>query len=183
MPGDVSFRPLTVDDFALLADWLGQPNVHRWWFQDPAQVEADFGPALAGEEPIENLVALLDGTPVGLVQRYRIAAFPEDLEPLRALVAVPDGAYSIDYFIGDASLTGTGLGPRMISTVVADLWVTSPDATCVIVPVAEANRPSWRALEHAGFRRVGTGWLAPDNPVDDGSHVISRIDRPEPFTM
>lgn len=175
----ISLRPLTVDDFALLAGWLGQPHVYRWWCQDPGQVEADFGPALRGAEPCENLVALLDGRPVGLVQRYRFADFAEDLEPLRQHVEVPAGAYSIDYLLGEVTLTGAGLGPRVIGAVVDDLWSGRPDATCVIVPVAAQNRPSWRALGHAGFRRVGAGWLAPDNPIDDGSHVIYRLDRPE----
>ncbi|HSI25957.1 MAG TPA: GNAT family N-acetyltransferase [Aeromicrobium sp.] len=175
---EISFRPLESDDLMLLAGWLGEPHVHRWWYQDPANVTADFGPALRGEEPGENLVALVDAQPVGLVQRSLIAAFAEDHEPLQRLVEVPDGAYSIDYLVGDVGLTGAGLGPRMIRAAVDDLWDRQPEATCVIVPVAAANRASWRALEHAGFQRIGTGWLTPDNPIDDGSHVIYRIDRP-----
>lgn len=181
MPGtDICFRSLEPDDLGLLAAWLGEPHVHRWWYQDPANVDEDFGPTQRAErgEPGEDLIVLLDGRPIGLVQRSLIAAFAEDLEPLERLVEVPDGAYSVDYLIGDIDLTGAGLGPRIISAVVDDLWGRQPEATCVIVPVAAANRASWRALEHAGFRRIGTGWLAPDNPIDDGSHVIYRIDRP-----
>src|SRR5690349_21044295 len=43
---EISFRPLESDDLMLLAGWLGEPHVHRWWYQDPANVTADFGPAL-----------------------------------------------------------------------------------------------------------------------------------------
>jgi aminoglycoside 6'-N-acetyltransferase len=177
---EISFRRLEAEDLGLLAGWLGEPHVHRWWYQDPANVEDEFGPAQRAErgEPGEDLIVVLDGRPIGLVQRSLIAAFAEDLEPLQEHVEVPDGAYTIDYLIGDVDLTGAGLGPRIISAAVYDLWRQQADATCVIVPVAAANRASWRALEHAGFRRVGTGWLTPDNPIDDGSHVIYRIDRP-----
>lgn len=177
---EISFRALEAADLPLLAGWLGQPHVHRWWYQDPANVEADFNPThrAARGEPGEDLLVLADGVPVGLVQRSLIAAFADDLEPLEQLVDVPAGAYTVDYLIGDVRLTGNGLGPRVISAAVADLWTRQPAATCVIVPVAAANRASWRALEHAGFQRIGTGWLTPDNPIDDGSHVIYRIDRP-----
>lgn len=177
---EISFRPLESDDLALLAGWLGEAHVHRWWYQDPADVKADFGPLqrAAREEPGEDLIVLVAGRPIGLVQRSLIAAFAEDHEPLQQLVEVPHGAHTIDYLIGDVELTGAGLGPRIISAAVEDLWERQPEATCVIVPVAAANRGSWRALEHAGFHRIGTGWLAPDNPIDDGSHVIYRIDRP-----
>jgi aminoglycoside 6'-N-acetyltransferase len=44
--------------------------------------------------------------------------------------------------------------------------------------VVAANTASWRALEKAGFRRVASGDLPPDNPVDDPLHHVLRIDRP-----
>jgi aminoglycoside 6'-N-acetyltransferase len=58
-------------------------------------------------------------------------------------------------------------------------WDDHPDAGCIIVPVVAANRASWRALEKAGLRRVATGELTPDNPVDDRLHHVYRVDRPD----
>jgi hypothetical protein len=48
----------------------------------------------------------------------------------------------------------------------------------VIVAVHADNAASWRALEKAGLTRVGSGEIAPDNPIDDRRHHVYRIDRP-----
>jgi aminoglycoside 6'-N-acetyltransferase len=170
----------------LLARWLAEPHVHRWWFHDlgEAAVARDFGPVLRGEEPAEDLIAALDGEPVGLVQRCRWEDYPDYLEELLTgsgrSIDVPPGALSIDYLLGSPHVIGRGLGPRVIAATCEDAWARYRDATAVIVPVAAGNRRSWRALEKAGFRRVGEADLAPDNPVDDRRHVVYRLDRPGP---
>lgn len=90
----ITFRPLTRDDLALLGGWLAEPLVRRWWHDDasPAAVERDYGPCIDGTEPTEVFVVELDGAAVGLVQRYAIAAYPDDAAELARLVAVPQGA-------------------------------------------------------------------------------------------
>lgn len=142
-------------------------------------VRRDFGPSARGEEPSEDWLALLDGEPFGLVQRYRLADYPEYITELAGVVEVPDGALSLDYLIGDAERTGAGLGPRMIAGMLERCWSERPDATCVLVPVVAANRASWRALEKAGLRRVGQGDIEPDNPIDAPLHYVYRADRPK----
>ena len=58
--------------------WLAQPHVALWWNHETSAeaVLRDFGPAVRGEEPSEVFLALLDGLPIGLVQRYRLAGYP-----------------------------------------------------------------------------------------------------------
>ncbi|GII78087.1 GNAT family N-acetyltransferase [Sphaerisporangium rufum] len=176
----ITFRRLTEADFPLLARWLAEPHVARWWHHETSAeaVRRDFGPAARGEEPSEDLLVLLDGVPAGLVQRSRYADYPEYERELAPIVAVPAGAMSIDYLIGEPGMTGRGLGPRMIAEVIALTWADHPAASCVIVPVVAANRASWRALEKAGLRRAGEGNLEPDNPIDDRWHYVYRVDRP-----
>lgn len=176
----IGLRRLTPDDFGRLAGWLAQPHVHRWWFHEftPEAVERDFGPSARGEEPNEDLLALLDGRPVGLVQRCFWHDYPEYVDEIAHILTVPADAVTIDYLIGELADTGHGLGPAIIGAVLADTWAALPRAGCVIVPVASGNRASWRALEKAGFTRVGAGELPPDNPIDPPEHVVYRIDRP-----
>ncbi len=180
----ITLRRVTPDDFPLLARWLAEPHVHRWWFHEssPDAVERDFGPTARGEEPAEDLLALVDGEPVGLVQRCRWEDWPAEREELvtgsGGRIDVPPGALTVDYLLGDFGANGRGLGPRVIAVACADAWTTYPEATAVLVPVAAANRRSWRALEKAGFRFVGEADLEPDNPVDDRRHVVYRLDRP-----
>ncbi|MGW5480662.1 GNAT family N-acetyltransferase [Streptomyces sp. NPDC004008] len=177
---EITWRRIEEQDFPLLRMWLQQPHVKRWWHHETTAeaVARDFGPAVRGEEPSEDLLAFLEGRPVGLVQRSRLGDYPEYLAELAAIVPVPDGAMTIDYLIGDPRQTGQGIGTAMVHSVIMRTWTEHPAAPCVLVPVVAANRPSWRALERAGLRRVGVGELEPDNPVDDWTHYLYRVDQP-----
>jgi aminoglycoside 6'-N-acetyltransferase len=85
---------------------------------------------------------------------------------------------TLDYLVGDPTAYGKGLGSAVIAAMVERTWSDFPDAPGVLVAVVAANTASWRALEKAGFRRVGEGELEPDNPVDPPLHYILRRDRP-----
>ncbi len=110
--GELTWRPLAFADLPLLGSWLREPQVMRWWNHDAtaAAVERDFGPSVRGEEPGADLVVMLDGRPIGLLQRSVIADYPEGLVEFSALVEVPDGAVELDYLIADPALRGHGLG-------------------------------------------------------------------------
>ncbi len=180
LAGPVVFRPLTRADLPLLRRWLAEPLVARWWAHETSEeaVEADFGPVVDGTDPAEVLLALAGDRPFGLVQRYRIADFPEYGAELAPVVAVPPGALSIDYLIGEPGVRGGGAGAAMLTAFVADSWTRYPEASAVLVPVAAGNVASWRALERAGFTRVAEGPLAPDNPADPPDHVLYLLRRP-----
>jgi aminoglycoside 6'-N-acetyltransferase len=170
-------RPLVRADLPRLADWLGQPHVHRWWDHDPTEVDADFGVTLDGDRPTELYVVELDGRPIGMIQRYRIADYPEWRDAL-TMIDVPDDALGIDYLIGEAGLTNRGIGTALIRVFVDKAWAEMPDAPAIIVDVDPENRPSWRVLERAGFRRVWSGEMTEPGETDPGSVVIYRLDRP-----
>ncbi|MGY1716450.1 GNAT family N-acetyltransferase [Geodermatophilus sp. SYSU D01106] len=180
LDGPVGFRPLTRADLPLLGRWLEEPLVARWWAHEttPEALEADFGPCIDGTDRAEVLLALADGRPFGLVQRYRIADFPEYVDELMPVVAVPPRALSIDYLIGEPGVRGGGAGAAMLRAFVAESWAAHPEADAVLVPVAAGNVASWRALERAGFTRVAEGPLTPDNPVDPPDHVVYLLRRP-----
>ncbi|MGW1991345.1 GNAT family N-acetyltransferase [Embleya sp. NPDC001921] len=174
------FRRVARADFSLLASWLSEPHVARWWNHEtsPDAVARDFGDAADGLEPSEDLLALRDGTPVGLVQRSRLADYPDYLEEFEELIPVPAEAVTIDYLIGDPDLVGRGLGTAMIRALVTDTWVACPQAPSIVVAVAAGNAASWRVLERVGFLRVGEGPMEPDNPIDPPLHYLYRLDRP-----
>lgn len=175
--GLIEFRPLRRDDFRLLATWLAEPRVARWWNHEtsPEAVERDFGPTIDGHDSTEMFVAHLDDRPFGFAQRHPIAAYADYLAELTAVTDVPPGALSIDYFIGEPDLRGRGLGAAMISAFVRASFSAYPKARDVLVPVSTANAGSWRALERAGFHRAAEGELAPDNPRDVRDHYVYAI--------
>src|ERR1700710_2221814 len=90
----IAFRPLQRADFDLLAGWLAEPLVARWWNHDTGRddLERDFGAAIDGDEPTDLFVAALGGMPFGLIQRYRIDAYPEYLDELGPVCDVPPAA-------------------------------------------------------------------------------------------
>lgn len=175
----LGFRPLSRDDLPMLARWLAQPHVQRWWQHNPAPgaVEADFGPSVDGADPTEVLIVAERGRPVGLVQRYRIGDHPEWHHALAVVDASPD-AVGIDYLIGEPHAIGRGLGTAMIRQFVDDVWRRYPAAPAVVVAVQQHNPASWRALENVGFRRVWSGTLQSDDASDAGPSHICTITRP-----
>jgi aminoglycoside 6'-N-acetyltransferase len=176
----IGFRALRRRDFDLLARWLAEPLVARWWNHEttPDAVERDFGQSVDGHDATELFVALLAGRPFGLIQRYPIAAYAEYLEEVARVCPVPPGALSVDYLIGEPDLRGRGLGAAMISAFVAASWASCRGAAAILVPVAVGNIASWRALERAGFARIAAGELEPDNPRDGRDHHVYAIRRP-----
>jgi aminoglycoside 6'-N-acetyltransferase len=180
MSGPLDWRPLTSSDLPLLAEWLQEPQVARWWNHESSSeaVERDFGPSVRGEEAGEDLVVSIGGRPIGLVQRSFISDYPEDLADFAALVDVPDGAIELDYLIADRALRGRGLGARMIAATIERTWTDHPSVPVVLVAVVADNVASWRALEKAGMQRIAEGPMEPDNPIDDPLHYVYRIDRP-----
>ena len=84
--GPITFVRLQRADFPLLAKWLSEPTVARWWDHEtsPEALERDFGPEIDGAEPSEVFLAWTEGRPFGLIQRYKIADYPEYVEELSA---------------------------------------------------------------------------------------------------
>jgi aminoglycoside 6'-N-acetyltransferase len=142
--------------------------VARWWNHDTSReaIEREFGACVDGGDPAEMLIASCDGREFGFIQRYSLAGEPRYVEELSRLCAVPAGAISVDYLIGEPDLRGRGLGAAMIAACVAGAEA--------IVPVAAGNVASWRALERAGFERIAEGDLEPDNPADPPLHYVYR---------
>ncbi len=173
----VEFRPLHRSDFHLVGQWLSAPHVEPWWQQanDPAAIEATYGPAVDGIDPTDLFVVLRGGRPIGLVQRYLIDDHPDWKESL-APAALPEPSVGIDYLIGTAELIGRGLGPYIIDRLVDDTWRCHPHVVAAVASVQQDNRRSWRALEKSGFRRVWAGMLDSDDPSDEGpAYVYVRM--------
>jgi len=146
---ELNFRPLTKTDFELFAHWLSLPHVNRWW-REPATVEHvanDYGACTDGDFTTRVYVVQDGDKPVGIIQCFRLADYPDEdvLYPFR-------GAVSIDYFIGDKNYVGRGHGTKMIKmfidTEVRDLY---PDATGVATGAEVDNLASLGALRKAGF--------------------------------
>jgi aminoglycoside 6'-N-acetyltransferase len=175
-PVQVTFRPVTRDDFGLIARWLAEPHVARWWAHEttPEAVERDFGPTLRGEEPNEDLIALVDDRPLGLCQRSFWHGYPDEVAEFAPYVVVPPDAMTIDYLVGDPDDVGHGLGSALVRALADDTLATHPTCGQLLVPVAAGNVASQRVLRKAGFVFVTVARVTPDNPVDPPEQRVHR---------
>src|SRR5262245_3711648 len=155
----IAFRPLERTDLPLVSRWLAEPHVVDWWGEEPEieAVEAKYSPRIAGTVPIEVFIAMVEGRDAGLIQRYRLADFPEWDE----LIDVPAAA-AIDYLIGEPDLTGKGLGSAMIRAFVPLIFERYPDVRTGVAAPQQDNVASWRAAEKAGFTLAWSGMLEDD---------------------
>lgn len=177
MAAGLSFRPLAEDDLAQLAAWLAAPHVERWWRapSDVESVRAKYVPRITGEEPTEVFVIESGGRAVGIIQRYRLAAYPGWRDALAVSgVEVGPGA-GLDYLVGEADLVGRGLGSAAIDAFTAGVFADWPDVARVVVAPQLGNRASCRALEKAGYRLAWHGMVDSEDASDtDESAVYVR---------
>lgn len=173
-------RPATLADLDTIRRWITDPRVAEWWSDDPEEQLADLRGELTEGGATTYRIARWRETDVGLVFWYAIAAYAEyETELVDAGVAVPVGAWSMDYLIGETAAAGRGVGQAMLRAAYAELFANEPTAQCLVIPVHADNERSWRLLERVGFTRdPDLVELEPDNPAHDQRHVISRLARP-----
>jgi RimJ/RimL family protein N-acetyltransferase len=163
---------MAADDLRLLHEWLQRPHVSRWWSEQRSyeQVVEHYLPAIEGADATDHYLVLLGGVPIGMLQTYLVADYPEHAE----LMGVEDTATAgVDILIGEEELIGRGLGTEILRRFVDEIvFVRAETTTCVADPAA-ANVASVRAFEKAGFHAV-SGHV---DPADGRVHVVVRLDR------
>ena len=165
------FRPVQREDLPLLHEWLQRPHVRRWWTDRETydEVVARYLPAIEGSDPTDLHLALLDERPIGFLQTYLVADYPDHA----ATVGIEDGAAGVDLLLADAELTGRGIGSEMLRRYVEEIVFARPETLCCLADPEAENAASVRAFEKAGFRVVRE-YL---DPADGRLHALVRRDR------
>jgi RimJ/RimL family protein N-acetyltransferase len=175
---DISFRPLTREDFPLLHRWLITPAVQAWWRSHTRtvdDVERKYGPQVDGSDPTRLYLILVAGRPAGMIQCYRHADYPGWQEA----VGVPSAA-GIDYLIGEDGLRGRGLGSAAIAAFTAIVFGLYPEVDSIVSVPQQGNRASCRALEKAGFSLLEERELNTGDPSDAGVSAVYGLARVPP---
>jgi hypothetical protein len=169
----ISFRELGRSDFPLLQNWLAAPHVGVWWNErfDLASLEAKYGPAIDGSEPIHVYVIQCDGVPIGWIQWYRWRDFPEHA----IQVGADPMSAGIDLAIGEVEMTGRGLGPAVIRQFGTNYIFINGDVGAIVADPSASNMRSVSAFKKARFNIVDTVQLV-DETFE--RHVL-RLDRGE----
>lgn len=136
-------------DLDLVHDWMHRPHVVPFWRQDwPSTLLRTYlADQLAGEGS-RPYVGVLAGVPVSYWEIYRPV-----VEPVGAAYPAEDGDLGVHVLIGDAAMTGRGLGRLLLRTVRDALWDNDPHCRRVVAEPDVRNVASVRAFAAAGFRR------------------------------
>ena len=158
--GRVEFRQLQRSDFSTVAAWFEQPHIERWWNEssDLDDIERKYGPRVDGSDSTSMWIIEIDGDPAGLAEHYRHGDHRDHDEAVGV-----DNAVGIDYLLAE-DFAGRGLGPLMLAAFARLAFGRTPGAEHCVATPAQDNRPSWTALERAGFERRGA-CQPPDEPI------------------
>lgn len=147
----IVFRPMTREDFGLLAKWLDALQVKEWW-KEPSTLEAiekKYGPRIVGKSATKCFITLINNKPVGLVQAYWVGDYKDYAEAVNL-----DESVAIDWFIGEEGLIGKGLGPQIASAFVAKIIGRHyTEAKFVVASPSINNSRSISALQNTGFEK------------------------------
>jgi aminoglycoside 6'-N-acetyltransferase len=143
--GKLSLRPAPPADVTLLRHWDEQPHIiasdpNDDWNWD---VELERRPDWR-----EQLIAQLDGRPVGFVQ-----IIDPQREETHYWGDVAPNLRAIDIWIGDKADLGQGYGSRIMSLVLARCFADASVNAVLIDPLA-GNVGAHRFYERLGFRFV-----------------------------
>jgi aminoglycoside 6'-N-acetyltransferase len=156
----VELRAMAADDLPLVASWLREPHVARWWLADiTAEAELEqLSERVSGTgDQATQMLTILErgrhtgdgGRRIGWCQWYPCLAYPAEADALGA----PAGDCGIDYAIGEPAAVRRGLGTQLIAALV------DPDAR---------NAASRRILERNGFSLIAVraiGSERNDHPI------------------
>ena len=149
MPPEIQFRSLTEDDFELLHAWLNQPQVREFYQKEPislAEVEAHYRPRLAPQWPTRCFIGMFNEEPFAYLQTYTLAAWPE----YAALLQL-DSGLSMDFYIGEPSYLGRGLGQAMLRHFLDQvLWVLYPAESRCYLAHSASNHRALKASKASG---------------------------------
>lgn len=151
----IEFTPLNESHIPLLKEWLSAGEAQRWCGSDEPESMAGLRRRYLVDKPAggtRSVVIHHDGIPIGHLQYYRVADYPE----WGSLVSAEPGDYGLDLFLGRDDRIGRGLGTRIVRAALRELVFSRPDATrCLLGPSPENGR-AIRCYEKCGFRHLRT---------------------------
>jgi aminoglycoside 6'-N-acetyltransferase len=150
---NIILRRATIADLPIVLHWDEQPHV----IESDLDGNFDWETELLYEPPWrEQLVAELDGRPIGFIQIIDPA-----LEESHYWGDVPHGLRAIDIWIGEADDLGKGYGTTMMRLAIERCF-GDPSVNAILIDPLATNVRAHRFYERLGFRFVEQKRLGDD---------------------
>ena len=138
-----SFRPVAIDDFAMLEAWKREPHVAEWWDGDPPHtIDGLRDPRVA------MWIVDVDSVPFAFMQDYDVHGWDG-----HHFAYLPPGSRGLDQFIGDPAMIGRGHGSAIVEQRMAELFAGG--APALAVDPHPDNARAIAACRRVGFAIVG----------------------------
>lgn len=160
----IRLRTATLADLPLLQHWDEQPQViasdpnDDWQWQTELNRQVDWR---------EQLIAELDGVPIGFVQIIDPAR-----EESHYWGVIDANLRAIDIWIGEASYLGQGHGTAIMRLALSRCFA-DPEVTAVIIDPLASNTRARKFYERLGFVAVGRRRFGEDDCM------VYRLGRPD----
>ncbi len=141
----IKLRPATISDLKLLNHWDTQQHVidsdpdDDWDWENELKRDPEWR---------EQLIAELDGEPIGFVQI--IDPFHEET---KYWGDVEEGKRALDIWIGEEKNLGKGYGTEMMQLAIERCF-EDPNVTGILIDPLKTNTKAHRFYERLGFRFV-----------------------------
>ncbi|MEQ8450845.1 MAG: GNAT family N-acetyltransferase [Nitratireductor sp.] len=150
---DISFRPVTPDDYPVLRTWLDSPHLRRWW----GEPEVELGyirDMVEGRDTTHPFIILLDGAPVGYIQYWHVGHHQNEdwIADHPWLAEFLPETVGVDISIGEENMLSKGIGSAALGAFTRML--REQGHTTIIIDPDPNNRRAIRAYEKAGYRPI-----------------------------
>lgn len=170
----ITFRPVEIEtDLQLLHDWLGDPDVQRWYSEGEHSMQ-NYRRQFAPEPTTHKFIILIDDQPAGYLQAYRLSDEPE----YAAQIGLEFDAVSIDLFIGEPGFRG-GWGSLVLRRALDQIVFGAMNADHACCNPDPENVRAVKAYQKAGFQGDRIVWIEDDAPQNRGYERIMIISREE----
>lgn len=144
-PEQLSVRVMVDSDIQLVKEWLYKDHIQKW-YGDPCEWLDEIYDPSGRFVWITHCIIEYNFEPIGFCQYYDCSrtgsGYSWDNEPM--------GTFGIDYFIGEESYLGKGLGSYIVKLVGQEVIKAESAIRLIADPVPE-NIRSIRALEKNGY--------------------------------
>ncbi len=142
---------MTARDVPDVVAWRRDAHVARWLGAlDEPGLRTKYRARLATDHPVRCYLASVDDDRAGLMQCYRLAAFPA----WEALFVAAPGSVGIDFFLGNPRWRDQRLSAPILRKFLLEVVFSDPAVPAAYAAPSQANLRSQRCLARVGFQKV-----------------------------
>lgn len=146
---DYAFRPVEMNDLALLRSWQSLPHVQEWWGDDEPFDEEGLR-----DTRVSRWIVELNGKHFAYMQDYSVHGWGE-----HHFGHLPSGSRGIDQYIGDPAMIGCGHGSAFIRQRMHELFTAG--VPVIATDPHPANTRAIAVYSKLGFRVTGAERVTP----------------------